>query len=386
MRYHIQAWRKRPYARKPPDRPITDLPHQQNNRHKRRGFFRWIYAWLLLAAGLLAALIAVAEVTTTTPTSSPPITAGNSKSNCITPNFPGGVLHQSIIDGITSVTGKSYNCLEVFDNPMPTWADWETPWMFRAPGDGWDAWLAASPAHQVVMAEDLIPQSVSNNSNPLSWEQPCASGAYNQYAATLAKNLVSYGAQFVIIRLGVEANGSWEADYVGTTPTEMSDWAKCYDNEVAAMRAVPGQRFYFVWNPNICTANIPLNMWYPGNAYVNIIGADAYDKDCGTLKSVGQEGWNSYSTNSSNGNAGNPVFPSLANIEAFAVAQGKPMSFPEWGLINGNDDADYVTGLAQMFNSGNFAFQSYFDDGNDGIAPLGSTIPNATAAYTQGFK
>ena len=103
-------------------------------------------------------------------------------------------------------------------------------------------------------------------------------------------NLVSYGAGNIVIRLGIEANGTWEADYVGTTNAEMSDWAKCYANEVTAMRAVPGTHFLFVWNPNICTADIPLSRWYPGNSYVDIIGADAYDGDCGTLKTVAQEG------------------------------------------------------------------------------------------------
>ena len=384
MKYHILPRRKHLRGREPPNHPVADQAHRRKDRHGWRKYFRPVYGWLLVVA--LLAMFAAIGFVVTSPQSSPPITAGNSKANCITPNFPGGVLHQSIIDRISAVTSVGYNCLDVFDNPMPNWADWETPWMFRDPGDGWDSWLAANPAHQVVMAQDLIPQSVSDNSDPLTWEQTCASGGYNQYAATLAKNLVSYGAAFVVIRLGVEANGSWEDDYVGTTSAEASDWSKCYDNEVAAMRAVPGQRFYFVWNPNICTANIPLSAWYPGNAYVNIIGADAYDKDCGTLKTVGQEGWESYATDSSNGSAANSIFPSLANIEAFAVAQGKPMSFPEWALTTGDDDATYVTDMAHMFNSDDFAFQSYFDDGDDGTARLGSAIPKATAAYTKRFK
>ena len=51
--------------------------------------------------------------------------------------------------------------------------------MFNDPGDGWDAWLASSSAHQVVMSMDLIPQEVSNVGDPLSWEQACAGGSYN---------------------------------------------------------------------------------------------------------------------------------------------------------------------------------------------------------------
>jgi Glycosyl hydrolase family 26 len=315
------------------------------------------------------------------------ITAGDSKAHCITPNFPGGVLDQSVISKASSLTGISYNCLETFANPMPTWDDWEAPWMFSTTSDGWDAWLAANPAHQVVMGMDLIPQSVSDNTNPLTWEQPCAAGAYNQYATALAQNLVSYGAGSIVIRLGIEANGNWEADYVGSTTQEMNDWAQCFDNEVTAMRAVPGTSFLFVWNPNACTANLPLSGWYPGNSYVDIIGVDAYDEDCSTLKTVSQEGWAAYATNSATNNPNDPNFPSLDNIAAFAASHGKSLSFPEWGIDSGlPDDATYVADMAQIISQRTFSFESYFDTNDHGIVPLGPAIPNATAAYSQAFK
>jgi beta-mannanase len=260
--------------------------------------------------------------------------------------------------------------------------------MFSTTSDGWDSWLKANPAHQAVVGIDLIPQSVSNNNkNPLTWEQACAAGSYDAHATALAENLVSYGAGSIVIRLGIEANGSWEADYVGSTAAEMRDWAKCYDNEVSTMRAVPGAHFLFVWNPNVCTANLPLNAWYPGNSYVDIIGIDAYDQDCSTQKTVSQEGWAAYSTDSASNPKNDPNFPSLDNIEAFATANDKPLSFPEWGINSGkSDDSQYVTDMAQFFNNDKFSFESYFDTNDDGIAPLGSTIPNATAAYSQAFK
>lgn len=317
--------------------------------------------------------------------SSGSLMTGDSKTHCITPDFPDGTISPTILDGISSSTGVTYNCLSVFNSPVSTWAVWETPWMFEWAYQGWDAWLASSPAHQVIMSMDLIPTAASTGDDPTAWEQACDSGEYDQYATTLAKNLVSYGAGRIVIRLGPEANGSWEADYVGTTSAEMSDWAQCFDNEVAAMRAVPGTNFLFVWNPNVCTANIPMSMWYPGNSYVDIIGVDAYDTDCNSLQTVAQEGWTAYSTDSSSSGSSSPDFPSLANIEAFAVAKGKPMSFPEWGINSGTDDSAYVTGLTQMVKADNFAFECYFDTGNDSVTQLGSSLPAATAAYAQAF-
>ena len=260
--------------------------------------------------------------------------------------------------------------------------------MLRIPSDGWTAWLSASSTHQLVMSQDLIPKSVSgtNNQNPLPWEQACAKGDYDQYATALAQNLVSYGAGKTVIRLGTEANGSWEIDYTGPTTAEMNAWAKCYANEVTAMRAVSGAHFLFVWNPNACTHDLPMSEWYPGNSYVDIIGADNYDWDCRTLLTVAQEGWAAYSTDAAYKNAADPNFPSLAHVAAFAANHGKPMSFPEWGLPTGDDDPAYVTELAGMFYSQDFAYESYFDNNDDGIAPFGSSIPKATSAYAKAFK
>jgi hypothetical protein len=100
---------------------------------------------------------------------------------------------------------------------------------------------------------------------------------------------------------------------------------------------------------------------------------------------VSQEGWTAFSTNSAGNTPDDPNFPSIANVEAFSVANKKPLSFPEWG-IGVVDDAAYVTDMAQMFKQDDFSFESYFDSSDDGIAPLGSDIPNSTAAYSQAFK
>ena len=101
---------------------------------------------------------------------------------------------------------------------------------------------------------------------------------------------------------------------------------------------------------------------------------------------MSQEGWTAYFTDHAANTQDDNNFPSLANIEAFAAANGKPMSFPEWGLIGGwPDDPSYVDGMAQMFKDDNFAFESYFDSNTDGVIPLGSAIPNATNAYSNAF-
>ena len=53
----------------------------------------------------------------------------------------------------------------------------------------------------------------------------------------------------------------------------------------------------------------------------------------------------------------------LTDFEAFAAAQGKPMSFPEWGLstVPSGDDPGYIDGMASTVANGDFAFETYFD-------------------------
>jgi beta-mannanase len=222
---------------------------------------------------------------------------------------------------------------------------------------------------------DLIPSSLQNTNNPLGWEQSCAAGDFNSYANTLGTNLVAAGLQNSVLRLGQEMNGPWEADFIGSTTQEQSLWASCFANEVTALHQATGQHFIIDWNPNSCSQNVPYANFYPGNAYVDIIGLDFYDQSCvtpGTAVSFAQL---------SNVPAG------LTSFEAFAAAQGKAMSFPEWGLVSnaGGDDPGYVNGIGSAVNNGNFAFQAYFDTGTLGIMQLGPTTPLATAAFAKQF-
>jgi beta-mannanase len=227
----------------------------------------------------------------------------------------------------------------------------------------------------MVLGISLIPASIANSSDPLGWEQSCAAGDFNTYASELGTNLVAAGLQHSVIRLGWEMNGPWEGDYIGTTTQEQSLWAKCFDNEVTALRSASGEHFLIDWNPNSCTQAVPYANYYPGNAYVDIMGLDSYDQSCdvpNTAVSFEQL-------------AGVPS--GLDSFEAFAAAQGKPMSFPEWGLDSSpsGDDPGYIDGIGSTVANGNFAFQQYFDEVVGNTMVLGSSTPLSNAAYQQQF-
>jgi hypothetical protein len=229
----------------------------------------------------------------------------------------------------------------------------------------------------MVLEVDLIPASLANVNDPLSWEQSCASGSFDSYATELGTNLVSAGLENSVIRLGPEMNGIWEEDYVGATVTEQRLWATCFANEVTAMRAAPGEHFLMDWDTNACTQNIPYANYYPGNAYVDILGLDIYDVSC-----------TSPYTRESFSQLANEV-AGITDFERFAAARNKPMSFPEWGLkkVPAGDDPGYIDGMGAIFDRRDVSFEVYFNV-DVKIRPylaLGTGSPLALKAFKKWF-
>ena len=107
-----------------------------------------------------------------------------------------------------------------------------------------------------------------------------ATGAYNSYFVTLAQTLVAGGQANAYLRLGWEFDGSWMA-WAATTPGAEASFASYFQQIVTAMRSVPGEQFRFVWNPDagaFTQSGYSVAAAYPGNAYVDVIGLDAYDQ------------------------------------------------------------------------------------------------------------
>jgi beta-mannanase len=271
-------------------------------------------------------------------------------------------------------TGVNYNCVETFTDADPTWADWVNPWITN-PNEPFVAWVAADPTrHQVIDTQNLIPDSEKSNAN---WTAECAAGDYNTYASQFATSMVAAGLGYTVIRLGHEMNGNWYNDDLGTTVAQWQQWGQCFAQEVTAMRSVPGAHFLFDWNVNANYRDIPLADFYPGDAYVDIIGVDAYDDTGVSIPAVGQPGRFQALANEPEG---------LYAVEAFAASHGKPLSIPEWGTVTTQgDDAAYVTAMGNFVASNDVAYQSWFNPGIDTIYPLNSTAPLSLAAYVASF-
>ena len=131
-----------------------------------------------------------------------------------------------------------------------------------------------------------------------------------------------------------------------------------------------------MWNPNACVENVPYTNYYPGNAYVDILGLDLYDASCMTPTTPIT--WNRLV----NEPAG------LTNFEVFAKSQRKPMSFPEWGLLQSpnGDNAAFINGIGSTIAKGNFSFEVYFDDGHSGTLQVGPETPSSLVAFQKWFR
>lgn len=297
------------------------------------------------------------------------IQAGDSKTNCIYAKLG----HE--LQAAEKATGVRYRCLETFSTSAPNWRDWSNPWLLEKQY-GYKAWVAADPlGRQLILTINIIPSDVATNP---SWTKRCATGSYNQHAKELSRNLIDNGFGYAVVRLGPEMNGTWNVSSLGTTVNQWHEWAECFAQEVRAMRSVRGSHLLFDWDVNADYRDIPLSDFYPGNAYVDIIGIDDYDGSGAPLPKVGSHRrWKALSSEPDG----------LNSLEAFAIAHAKPLSIPEWATIaDQGDDAEYVTGMGNFVATHNVAFQSWFDVGDKGILQLSSVqAPKSLAAYIKEF-
>jgi len=211
-----------------------------------------------------------------------------------------------------------------------------------------------------------------------------ATGAYNQYFTTLAQNLVAQGEGNAILRLGWEFNGTWYPWSVASN-TDAQNFAAFWVQIVDTMRAVPGQQFQFLWNPNLGgSTSWSLTNAYPGNAYVDYIGSDVYDEYWGTPQTP-QNAWSNILTQSWG----------LNWLTSFAASQGKPIAIPEWSVCfrsDGHglgDDPYFINQFANWISTNNVAFTDIFSfndtaGGQDNDITDGN-FPNALAAFKSDF-
>jgi hypothetical protein len=247
-------------------------------------------------------------------------------------------------------TWRGTNVPIVGDYTAGTWSDIANPWtltQWRGRGVKVDLAVWMFPAGTNVA--DVI------------------AGRYDSYYRQLGAAVASFGVANVALRIGWEMNGDWYA--WGAGKVSSADYVAAWRRIVTLVRgSAPGA--IFTWCPTAGKlSNSQVESYYPGDAYTTFVGLDTYDNN---------GGW----TNIRDGVAG------LRWQRDFAAAHGKPVAFPEWGLVDGGnwgqgDDAQYITNMATWIDQSNVAYDLYFEfDAPDGRHALqNGQYPQGAARY-----
>jgi hypothetical protein len=251
---------------------------------------------------------------------------------------------------------------------------------FLGRGANWDAianpsWVARrwnGSGRTVVFSVAMLP----NTQHTLARG---AAGAYDQYWRSFARTFVAAGRGDAILRLGWEFNGKF---YPWAAGGKEDAFAAYWRRIVGVMATVPGTAFQYDWTPLAGNTNANLERAYPGDAYVDFIGLDAYDTT--GVTSSREARW----ANIRDRRYG------LAWHRDFAAAHGKPMTFPEWGLsirtqdgLGGGDNAHYIEQMHQWITTNDVAYAMYFEvSAKDAEHRLMTDVlPQGSAAFLRLF-
>ncbi|HLM96384.1 MAG TPA: glycosyl hydrolase [Acidimicrobiales bacterium] len=247
---------------------------------------------------------------------------------------------------------------------------------------GWAVWEAASnikawgrTRYHLVIGVPILPG--------VGTLAQGATGAYDQYFKTLGENLVAYHEADAILRLGWEFNGNWFRWSVGNS-ADAANFVAFWRQIVTTMRAVPGAKFQFCWNPNAPspTTYTP-DQAYPGDAYVDYIGTDVYDNFWGT-PFTSAASWVHQLTQQWG----------LDWLGAFAAEHNKPVAIPEWSdeyRTDGHglgDDPNFIDEMAYWFVNNQVAFANVFSYDSSATYRnnlLDGTFPKALAEFKRDF-
>jgi hypothetical protein len=213
-----------------------------------------------------------------------------------------------------------------------------------------------------------------------------ADGAFDHHFAEIGRSLVRQGLHNADVRIGWEMNGDWQP---WTAKPDPEAWKRFYRRAVDAMRQAKGQAFRFDW----CVASGDMGMnpeaAYPGDAWVDVIGADIYCESAPWLPADPAKKFTDLYVHGRYG---------LAWHRDFAVRRNKRISFPEWGTSHGDfgggrrgggDDPVFIHAMARWMDGlgPRLVRHHYFLKALDRDCDLTNAkrFPRAGAAFRQEF-
>ena len=271
--------------------------------------------------------------------------------------------------------------------------------------------------------------NAAGSATPDQQFQAFASGQYDSVIKGIVQAWAQQGFKNLIFRPGWEMNLQGPT-YAGSTAQSQADWVSAFQHIYTALHqaaAASGVNVQVVWNPNTTNydTSATTTRLYPGDSYVDIVGADSYadihpysdssptptyhDWDTGKEDTtvaqfiadpINRAHYWSYpaATEWSNDSSGGHNL-SLNTLIGFAEQHGKPFALPETGAGSSNsgtdvsDDAAYPQWLAAQLNAAQAAGEkiSFVDlwDSNGGsnyeFANPSDNKPQEAAAWAKNF-
>jgi glycosyl hydrolase family 26 len=271
-------------------------------------------------------------------------------------------------------------------------ADWQLA--------AWAQWVAAQPGRNLTLGVPMLPASGASLA-------ACGAGHYDAHWAKLAGQLARHGLRSAYLRLGWEMDGGWFAWNAPPGSGKEASFAACFRRIAQVMRAAqPRNEWKFVLNPAAGWRNKAyLDAIWPGDAYVDVLAIDLYDQSWA---------WNSYPYPRScdaacrlarQQNAWNGYSSQLHILRDYAVAHGKKVALPEWGVAirpdghGGGDNPFYIRKMHEFITdpANHVVFHAYWGvsaadidsrltDAVEGDSPGGATrFPQSAALFKQLF-
>ena len=178
---------------------------------------------------------------------------------------------------LKQVMGRTPTMIDVYTDYRQPVGDWQSNASFQAYSN------RISP-----VANNLIPvigfpmlSQASGSPSPDAQYQLFASGQYDWVVQQVVGAWVAQGFRTLIFRVGWEMNLNYQPNYAGDSSQMQADWVAAFKRIYLIMHQVAQQdgiSLQVVWNPsstNYSNAEATNNL-YPGDQSVDVIGVDMY--------------------------------------------------------------------------------------------------------------
>ncbi|NEV00841.1 Ig-like domain-containing protein [Bradyrhizobium uaiense] len=181
-------------------------------------------------------------------------------------------------NGFTSLMGAKPQYLDQFGDQTQPISQWVSQ-------SGWDATSVAQSAvlKGVIPVIGLPMSSTAAGSGTADQQYHAfAAGTYDSVLQGMVKAWADNGSTTQIWRVGWEMNISTMPSYAGNDAATQAEWVKAYQHIYTVLHAAAqadGVNLQVMWNPgvvNYSDSGNAIQTVYPGNQYVDMIGADVY--------------------------------------------------------------------------------------------------------------